>query len=247
MRRIGAVAEREPACGRAPRAQRAPAAAGMRLVALGLALAACGPAADGPGGRPEGGIRGTVLDPPLEKPDFVLTDTDGRPFDFRTETAGYLTLLFFGYTNCPDVCPVHMGNLGSVIAKYPYETRSRIRVVFVTTDPERDTAERLKLWLGLFGGDIIGLRGDPAEVDRIQAELGLPPAQRPDSVAAGTDYPVGHSARVLAFTPDGMGRVAYAFGTRQEDWIHDLPLLLRQRGFQPAMVETLPARPAELD
>jgi protein SCO1/2 len=176
-----------------------------------------------------GGLRGTPIEPPLEKPDFVLTDVDGKPWDFRAETDGKLTLLFFGYTNCPDVCPVHMGNLGAVIAKYPFETRDRIRVVFVTTDPARDTPDRLRSWLGAFGGGIIGLRGDIAEVNRIQAELGLPPAALPDSAEALSDYPVGHSARVLAFTPDNLGRVAYPFGTRQEDWVRDLPALLKQR------------------
>ena len=201
-----------------------------RLAWVGLTLAlACSPAGGGPEAGADGGIRGAVLDPPLGKPDFTLSDTEGQPWNFRTETDGKLTLLFFGYTNCPDVCPVHMGNLGTVIAKYPFETRDRIRVVFVTTDPARDTAERLKSWLGTFGGGIVGLRGDIAEVNRIQAELGLPPAQLPDSAEAGADYPVGHSARVLAFTPDNLGRVAYPFGTRQEDWVHDLPLLLKQR------------------
>src|SRR5688572_7503354 len=54
---------------------------------------------------------GTPVDPPFARPDFTLTDTDGQPFDFGAETGGELTLLFFGYTNCPDVCPVHMATL----------------------------------------------------------------------------------------------------------------------------------------
>lgn len=195
---------------------------------LAAVIAGCAPAPDSQLAE-AGGLRGSVLEPPLEKPDFVLTDVDGNPWDFRAETEGRLALVFFGYTNCPDVCPVHMGNLGTVVAKYPFETRDRIRVVFVTTDPLRDTPERMRTWLGLFGGDIVGLRGDTADVNRIQAALGLPPAQLPDSVT-GTDYPVGHSARVLAFTPDNKGRVSYGFGTRQEDWVHDLPLLLKPWG-----------------
>lgn len=216
MERAGMAGKRRPA---------------VRRMVPALVLFAGGLVSCGTGATTGEGIRGTIIEPPLEKPDFVLTDTDGKPFDFRTETDGLLTLLFFGYTNCPDVCPVHMGNLGAVISKYPFETQSRIRVVFVTTDPVRDTPERMRVWLSGFGGDIVGLHGDLDEVNRIQAEMGLPPAIVPDSVETGVDYPVGHSARVLAFTPDNKGRVAYPFGTRQEDWVHDLPLLLKQRGW----------------
>jgi protein SCO1/2 len=200
------------------------------LLALGGG-AGCAGGGDAPAGEGSGGIRGTVIDPPLEKPDFVMMDTEGKPFDFRTATRDRLTLLFFGYTNCPDVCPVTMANLGAVIGRYPSATRDRIRVVFVTTDPVRDTPQRMREWLDRFDADFVGLYGDVGIVDRVETALGLPVAQRPDSMAMGMDYPVGHSARVLVFTPDNNGRVTYGFGTRQEDWIHDLPLLLQQRNW----------------
>ncbi len=193
-----------------------------------LGVSACGGGDDAPAAGEGDGIRGTVIDPPLEKPDFTMTDTEGQPFDFRMATRGRLTLLFFGYTNCPDVCPVTMANLGAVIGNYPAETRDRIKVVFVTTDPVRDTPQRMREWLDRFDRDFVGLYGDIGIVDRIETALGLPIAERPDSMAMGMDYAVGHSARVLVFTPDNMGRVTYGFGTRQEDWIHDLPLLLQQ-------------------
>ena len=93
------------------------------LLALVL-LAGCGAAADGGAGapaRPE--LRGTVLEPSWGKPDFTLADTEGRPFDFRAGTDGFVTLLFFGYTHCPDVCPIHMANIAAVLRDLDYADR----------------------------------------------------------------------------------------------------------------------------
>lgn len=172
----------------------------------------------------ETGFRGIVLPDPIPKSDFTLSDTDGEPFHFRQETDGLLALVFFGYASCPDICPVHMANLAAVLRRFPYDTRNRVRVVFVTTDPERDTPLRMRAWLDGFDPTFIGLTGGIDEVNRIQRSFNLPLAFR-DSTADG-GYVVGHSAQVLAFTPDNVGRVSYPFGTRQVDWIHDLPKLL---------------------
>ena len=169
-------------------------------------------------------LRGWVLEEPVAKTDFTLTRTDGSPFSFRAETEGYLTLLFFGYTNCPDVCPLHMSNLGSVIRKLPPATANRIKVVFVATDPERDTPERVRAWLDNFHRDFVGLVGPLDEINRIQETLGLGSARREELPNGG--YGIAHSSQVLAFTPDNLAHVAYPFGIRQVDWAHDLPLLV---------------------
>src|ERR1035438_7940133 len=84
--------------------------------------------------------RGGLVTPPLPKPGFVLTDTSGAAFDFRQRTDGYVTLLFFGYTYCPDQCPMHMANLGAALKKLPAEIANQVKLVFVTTDPARDFA-----------------------------------------------------------------------------------------------------------
>jgi protein SCO1/2 len=193
------------------------------------AVAACGgPRPDQTALDARSSLRGTVLAPSWPKPDFTLTDTDGRPFDFRPETDGFVTLLFFGYTHCPDVCPVHMGNIAAVLGDLDYADRSRIRVVFITTDPERDTRPALREWLDRFDTSFVGLRGDWEEVDEIQAALHLPAAVRQPSRPGPLPgaYAVGHAAQVIAFTADGRARVVYPFGTRQADWAHDLPKLV---------------------
>ncbi len=173
------------------------------------------------------GYAGAELARPRPKPEFVLTSMRGGPFDFRRETDGYVTLLFFGYTHCPDVCPVHMANLGAVLDRLPFEVSNRVKVVFVTTDPARDTPERLRKWLGGFSSDFVGLTGTPEQLTRAQIAAGILPAV-PDSADSATgDYAVGHAAQVLGYTPDNLERVEYPSGTRQDDWAHDLPLLVR--------------------
>lgn len=189
-----------------------------------LVWAAC--TAGGRGPQP-GELRGTVLGEPWEKPGFTLTSTAGEAFDFRHETDGYVTLLFFGYTHCPDVCPVHMANIGTVLGRLPPDVASRIKVVFVTTDPARDTPQRLRAWLNGFDPRFVGLLGPLDTVNAIQRRLGLAPAVRQDASDGGSDYAVGHAAQVIAFTTDDRARVVYPFGTRQADWAHDLPILVR--------------------
>jgi protein SCO1/2 len=153
------------------------------------------------------GFRGVMLEPG-PRPDFTLTDTRGRPFD------------------CPDVCPVQMAGIAAVLRDLPWEIRDRIEVVFVTTDPARDTPDRLRDWLSGFDPAFVGLRGGIEEVNRIQAGLDLPPSVRLSAAPADrVSYEVGHAAQVLAFAPDDRMRLAYLFGTRQADWKHDLPRL----------------------
>lgn len=203
-----------------------PGRAVLSAMLIGLAGVACG-GEDGSADLHDAtGWYGSVLEHPVPKVDFTLSDTDGRPFQFASETEGSLTLLFFGYTNCPDICPIHLASIAAVMRDFPYEIRSRIEVVFVSTDPVRDTPERLRAWLDGFDKSFVGLLGTVEQVTDIERSFGLAPsfvdpAQDPES------YMVGHAAQVLAFTTDGIAHIAYPFGTRQSDWAKDLPRLVR--------------------
>jgi len=173
-------------------------------------------------------LRGVHLGKPQAKPDIRLTTVDGQAFSLIEDTRGTLTLLFFGYTHCPDICPVHVANVGKVMKTLPDEVSSKIRFVFVTTDPERDTPERLKAWLANFHPAIIGLVGTPDQVTAAQLAAGLLPAAKEiaDS-AAPQNYLVSHAAQVIAFTPnDDVAHIVYPFGVRQQDWANDLPILV---------------------
>ena len=196
----------------------------LRTLLVSTLAVACSPA--GAGDSP-GEYRGQAYMEPIPRPDFTLTDTEGQPYSFVERTEGQLSLLFFGYTQCPDVCPIHMANIGQVLRDMGVARRRRVTVVFVTTDPERDTAERIREWLDVFDASFVGLRGTIDEVNQIQIDLGLPPSVNADTDENG-GYLVGHAASVIAFSPDGPARLRYPFGTRQADWAHDLPKLMDQ-------------------
>ncbi|GAA3809499.1 SCO family protein [Streptomyces phyllanthi] len=172
----------------------------------------------------------TVLDKPFEKPDLVLTDTHGKKYDLRKETAGKPTLIYFGYTNCPDICPLTMNNIAvakkEVSRKLPKSELANLRIVFVTTDPERDTPKALGEWLKGIDTDVVGLTGD---FDTIQAgarTIGIsidPPKKEKDGKVTSM-----HGTQVIAFSPktDG-GYVLYGEDATVEDYAKDLPKLLK--------------------
>ena len=197
----------------------------MRQAALLLAVGtvACHGKADVP--LSLHGFIGTELATPVSKPDFAFTDSRGQPFRFDSATRDKVTLVFFGYTNCPDICPVHLANLAAVLEKMPDSVQSHVTVVFVTTDPARDSLPALEQWVHGFDPNFIGLTASDSIIAAAQRVIGemATVTGTPDANGA---YPVGHAAQVIAYTRDGKGRVAYPPGTRQRDWAHDLPLLV---------------------
>lgn len=213
----------------APR-RRATAAATATVVAAVVFLAGCAapaPAADN--AAVATGYHGTMLPAPVEMPAVVLTRTDGTPYDLRAESRGHATLLFFGYTNCPDVCPVHMANIAAVMARMPYDETRRLKVLFITIDPERDTPAKLGPWLAQFDPRFIALTGDSAALHDAQTALGLAPAQKDTTVTGASGYAMAHAAQIYAFTADDRAHMVYPFGTRQTDWAEDLPRLVREQ------------------
>src|SRR5215471_10461233 len=127
--------------------------------------------------QPAGGTyRGGIITPPLRKPSFVLTDTSGAPYDFRNRTQASVTLLFFGYTYCPDQCPTHMANIGAALKRLPPGMADKVKLVFVTTDPARDTPKQLRRWLDNFDKRFIGLTGTDAALLAVQKAAGVPVA-----------------------------------------------------------------------
>lgn len=190
----------------------------LPLVAA-LALASCAEPRPEPPDPLALGLLGTTLVSPLEKVSFTLPDARGRPFDFRARTDGRITLLYFGYTYCPDVCPVQMATLAAALREAPPQVRAAVTTVFVTVDPERDTPERLGGWLAAFDSTFVGLRGTAEEVARALAFYRYPP---PERSGEEPDYTVSHPALVYAFTPDDLGRALYGPETSKAVWAHDL-------------------------
>ena len=194
------------------------------LVATSSLAPACKPAAPKPFNVE--GLSGPTVMPPFPKPDFTLTTTEGAPYNFRQETEGSITLLFFGYTHCPDVCPVHLANIAAVLQKLGPEVSNQIKVVFVTTDPQRDSAQAVRAFLDKFDHRFIGLVGDSQAVRTALEQLKIgAPIFEPGTT--DSSYTVGHSAIVLAYTRDNLAHVVYPFGIRQQDWAKDLPRLVQ--------------------
>jgi len=198
----------------------------MRLVLLFSLVSLAGCEAGKPPVRPED-LRGPRLTRAIPRPGLTLTHSDGRPLDFRADTRGTLTFLFFGYTHCPDVCPLHMANLAAALRELPEAQAKQVRVVFVTTDPERDTPERLTSWLANFDSTFIGARGSPQVLEAAQRSLGMPVASRDAQVPDSGGYTVSHGAHLWAFTPDDSAHVVYPMGMGREVLAADIPILLR--------------------
>lgn len=196
-----------------------------RFFALFLILASWAPAQQGQSGT----YRGGLVAPPLPKPSFTLSTTSGDKFDFRSKTDGYVTLLFFGYTNCPDVCPLHMSNIGTALRKMPSNLADQIKLVFVTTDPARDSGTVLRSWLDHFDKRFIGLTGTEAAIAAAQLAAGLPPAKK--SALASGGYGIAHSSIVLVYSKDNLAHLIYPDGMSQQDWAHDLPQLVKETGW----------------
>ncbi|UGY93634.1 SCO family protein [Streptomyces gobiensis] len=170
----------------------------------------------------------TVLDQPFSKPDLVLTDTHGKKFDLRAETEDRLTLLYFGYTHCPDACPLTVSNLAIAYQGLSKAEQDKLRVVFVTTDPERDTPQELGTWLPSAGdSDFIGLSGDFSAIQAAARSVGIgieePTKDKEGNVVSA------HGKTVLAFSPkDNKAHVIYSGGeTTADHYAKDLPKLLK--------------------
>jgi protein SCO1/2 len=170
--------------------------------------------------------RGGLVTPPLPKPGFVLTDTSGAAFDFRQKTEGYVTLLFFGYTYCPDQCPMHMANLSAALKRLPAGMANQVKLVFVTTDPARDSPPVLRRWLDLFDRHFIGLIGTERAIEAVERAAGVPLATRQEP--PNGNYAVSHANFVLAYSRDNRAHVIYPGGVSSDDWVHDLPLLIKE-------------------
>lgn len=198
---------------------------GMLALLLGTSDRVAAQGTKGSAG-PDAAYRGGLVTPPLPKPGFTLTDTSGVLFDFRSKTEGYVTLLFFGYANCPDVCPLHMANIAAALKKMPPGLADQVKLVFVTTDPARDSAKALRSWLDHFDKRFIGLTGTEAAIEAAQRGAGLPPAKK--SALANGDYGVGHSSFVLVYTRDNLAHLVYPGGMSQQDWAHDLPQVVKE-------------------
>jgi len=150
---------------------------------------------------------GTSYPAPRPVPAFNLLDTHGAAASPAT-LRGHPTLVFFGFTHCPDVCPTTLAMLASVQKQVALADKNLagLRVALITVDPERDTPEQLGKYVGSFGGDLIGLTGKAPEIVKATQGFGVAAAR---VELAGGDYTMDHSAAV--FTLDSEARIVAVF------------------------------------
>ncbi|MBI5650929.1 MAG: SCO family protein [Chloroflexi bacterium] len=154
--------------------------------------------------------------------DFSLTDQDGKKFNLK-DIRGNVVLLFFVYKNCPDVCPTTLAEFKKIRAELGTRAQ-RVRFVFITIDPERDTLDHLRGYLSIFDPAILGLSGTETELDPVWKSYGVYRAKRDVGSAAG--YLMDHSSRTYVIDRRGNLRVTFAYGTEVRDIVADVRYLV---------------------
>jgi protein SCO1/2 len=172
--------------------------------------------------------KGGLIDPPIELPDFELMGTNGQPFHLG-DVEGDIALIYFGYTYCPDVCPLTMWEVKKALAEL--ETgQERVHVIFISVDPERDTPEKLANYMAAFGPEFIGLTDDFAKTQEMMKPYGAF-AEKEEVEDSVLGYLVNHTARLYLIDPQRRILLQYPFGFTSEDLARDLNYLLQQEEF----------------
>jgi protein SCO1/2 len=166
----------------------------------------------------------TYAEPYPVASEIELTRADGSEFQL-SDMRGNVVALFFGYTSCPDICPTTMAELNQALGELGSKA-DRVRVLFVTVDPERDTPERVQEYVNHFNTDFIGLSGSEPELANVWNDYGVFREIVDGSSAAG--YLVNHTARVTLIDQQGNLRVSFGFDTPVKNVVHDLNLLLKE-------------------
>jgi protein SCO1/2 len=209
-----------------------PLRAGLAALALAGLLAGCGgtgPFAgeDGGGG---GDLTGTRLDPPFEVADVALQGADGASYSLTADAEAPLTLVFFGYTNCPDICGQVMATLAGTMTRLSDADREQVDVVFVTTDPTRDDAATVEAYTERYDPTFRGLTGDLDDIVALGRSMGVgvetgEPIDH-DGDGEPDGYDVTHGTHVLGVTPDDEAPVYWGQEVSQAQLAADVHQLL---------------------
>lgn len=168
-------------------------------------------------------VSGTAIPTALPVPPFKLEDQDGVAFD-NSRLAGAPSLMFFGFTHCPDVCPTTLA-LMTQLHRDP--ALRAVRMVFVTVDPGRDDALTLRHYVDAFGGGFTAVRGEDAALEPLLRNLGVVRSVQP---LAGGDYAVDHSATLYFINGKGALDAVFTPPFDKERLRSDLLALVRSQG-----------------
>jgi len=193
------------------------------LVLIGV-LTGCGAA--GTGQAPASAMTGQEHTP-YQLSDIALTDTEGQPYSLATDADRPLTLVFYGYTSCPDECPLVMSSLTAALTRLDDADRDKVEVVFVTTDPARDSEEVLREYLDRYDEDFIGLTGDLKDIVTLAESMRLYIGEADRLPSGGYDLGV-HDTHVSAVS-QGQASVVWSMNTSPKQFADDIHRLLTQK------------------
>jgi len=193
-------------------------AAGALSVGAGAVFVACTEA-------PKPAFKGVDITGVDYARDLPLTDQFGQQRHLK-DFAGKVVAVFFGYTNCPDVCPTTMSELAQVKSDLGAEG-DRLQVLFVTVDPERDPPEVLKAYMAHFDPSFLALRGSPEELAAVAKDFKIFYKQVPGDTP--TSYSMDHSAGMYMFDPKGQLRLFQRYGSSTQALVDDTRLLLDEK------------------
>jgi protein SCO1/2 len=167
------------------------------------------------------GLKAGVFDPPRQAPEISLQGSNGTPLKMSTYR-GKVVWLAFGYTSCPDVCPVTLSVLAAA-RKQLGALADGVQVIYVTVDPERDDAARMKKFLGVFDPTFVGGTGSPEALAAVRKEYGVDAKK----VGTGANYGVAHSSFIYLIDRNGRIVALMPYGHSAEDFAHDARILLK--------------------
>lgn len=170
------------------------------------------------------GLKAGVFEPPRAAPEIALPASDGSAFALN-RYRGKVVVLQFGFTSCTEVCPVSLASLTQA-RKLLGPAAADVQVVFVTVDPERDNAARLRSYLASFDPSFVGITGTPVQMAAVQKAYGIS-VSRKMLEGSKTNYTVHHSSYLYFIDRKGMLRALMPFGRPDADIAHDIALLLK--------------------
>lgn len=189
------------------------------LLFLALVLVGCGTASS------SAEFHGVRLDDPYSVPDVPLTDTTGASYSLQSDREHPLTIVFFGYTHCPDYCPLVMGSLSAAMNQLSEEDREHVNVVFVTTDPSRDDGPAIREYLDRYGSGFTGLTGDLADVVELAEPLHIYVSDGEQLPSGGRDLG-GHTTATLAIDENDEAVALWKQDTSGLEYAQDIHALL---------------------
>jgi protein SCO1/2 len=170
-------------------------------------------------------LNGHQVDPPFTVNGLELEDTDGAPFSLAADTDERLTLVFFGYSNCPQLCGLVLGNLASAMNQLDDSDREQVEVVFVTTDPDRDTPSVIRRYLDGYDPSFVGVTGP---IDDIAAVAGSVAVGMGDRLPSGGYEVDAHSTQVTGIDADDQAPVFWSQTTSPGQYVADIHALLEK-------------------